>query len=198
MAIKPLENESVLLAQISEGDHRAFCNLFDHYEQYVYGFGRKLTRSNDQAEEIVQDVFLKIWVGREKLVNIENFEAYLNRLVRNQSYSMLRQNLSHAKGMDKISSSTSEMEDSLEAQIEYKETVKILNDAILSLPEQQRRVYDLCHIQGLKYDEAAEKMNISADTVHYHMKLALKSIRAHFNKNAFAYPILITYLFKFK
>lgn len=196
MPIKPFENESKLLSEIAQGDHRAFCSLFDHYEQYVYGFGRKLTRSNDQAEEIVQDVFLKIWVGREKLVGIENFDAYLNRLVRNQSYSVLRQNLSHAKGIEKISSTQSEKDDSLESKIDYKETVKILNDAIVSLPEQQKRVYELCHQQGLKYEEAAEEMNISSATVHYHMKLALKAIREHFNKNAFAYPILITYLFK--
>lgn len=197
MAIKSLENEVKILALIAKGDHRAFCSLFDHYEQYVYGFGRKLTRSNDLAEEIVQDVFLKIWIGREKLVDLDNFPAFLNRLVRNQSYSFLRQHLVHTRGIEKIISSTTiEPKNSIEIEIEFKETLQILNNAIQSLPEQQKKVYELCHQLGFKYDEAAAQMNISPDTVHYHMKLALKAIRKHFQKNAFAYPILIGYLFK--
>jgi RNA polymerase sigma-70 factor (ECF subfamily) len=81
--------------------------------------------------------------------------------------------------------------------LDYKETKELLDDVVRRLPEQQRRVYALCHFEGLKYDEAAAQLNISPDTVHYHMKLALATIREHFKRHALvAYPALIMFLLK--
>jgi len=196
MLISPLPKEKELLLKIARGDHRAFCLIFDKYQKYVFGFGRKLTRSTEQAEDIVQQIFLKIWEGRENLVEVENFEAYLNRLVRNQSFDILRRHQSHARGDAQLKLSVTERDNSMESQMNYKETMKILDEAIQLLPDQQKRVYQLCHQDGLKYNEAASEMNISPDTVHYHMKLALKSIRDHFKRNALAYPVLFAFLFK--
>lgn len=196
MPIKNLVNEAEILGKIAQGDHLAFCILFDHYHQYVFGFGRKLTRSNNQAEEIVQDIFLKIWEGRGRLTGLDNFEAYLTRLVKNQAFSVLRRNTVRTKAAVEIALTATEQDYSMESEMEYNETVKILNEAILSLPQQQRKVYELCHQQGLKYDEVAAQMNISPDTVHYHMKLALKAIREHFRNNAFTYHLLLACLFR--
>lgn len=196
MAIKPLKNERELLSQIFNGNHGAFCTLFDHYERFVYGFGRKLTRSDNEAEEIVQEVFLKLWVGRDKFLEIENFEAYLNRLVRNHALNVLRKKVVYTKGIEKIATSTTKKDYSTEQQLEYKEIAKLLENAIANLPEQQKKVYILCHQNGLKYDEAAAELNVSGDTIHYHMKLALKTIREYFSKYAFTYPVLVAFLFK--
>jgi RNA polymerase sigma-70 factor (ECF subfamily) len=84
----------------------------------------------------------------------------------------------------------------LNKELDHKETVRLLDEIIHKLPPQQRKAYKLCHQQGLKYEQAAKEMNISPDTVHYHMKLALKTIRAHFQKNFLLYPLLIGYLFR--
>jgi RNA polymerase sigma-70 factor (ECF subfamily) len=195
MTLRTLHDEHELLAQVAGGDHKAFCILFDRYHGYVFGFGRKLTRSDDQAEEIVQDIFLKIWALREKLSSLDNFEAYLTRLVRNQSYSVLRRNIAHDKASSVFLSQQAEQDNNMERQLAYNETVRILEEAIQGLPEQQRKVYELCHRQGLKYEDAAREMAISADTVHYHMKLALKAIREHFKKHSFVYQVLLAALF---
>jgi RNA polymerase sigma-70 factor (family 1) len=197
MALKSLDHEDAILAKIARGDHRAFCILFDHYQRYVYGFGRKLTRSDDQAEEIVQSIFLKLWEARGRLSGIDNFEAYITRLVRNHAYTVLRRNVVITRVNASMSHDVLEVSD-LNADLDYRETVGILNEAINSLPEQQRRVYELCHRQGLKYEDAAKEMDISVATVHYHIKLALKTIREHFNRNSFLYPLLISLLFKQK
>lgn len=74
--------------------------------------------------------------------------------------------------------------------LDYKETKELLDDVVSRLPQQQRSVYTLCHSEGLKYDEAAAQLNISPDTVHYHMKLALATIREHFKRHALLYPAL--------
>lgn len=195
MAINPLFNESKVKAAIAAGDQHAFCTLFDHYQKYVFAFSLKLTRSEEIAEEVVQEIFMKIWDGRDKLKSIENFGAYLNRLVRNHSFNILRQEASHARANQKIGLSLSEGDDSTQQQLDYREISRILNEVIEHLPAQQKMVYTLCHQEGLKYEEAALKLNISASTVHYHMKLALSAIREHFKKNAGLYPVLLLYLF---
>lgn len=196
MAIKPLSNEQELLAKIAGGDEHAFGIIFDYYRKYVYSFGLKISKSDEVAKEIVQDIFLKVWFGRERLVNIENFGAYVNVLSRNHSFNLLRQEAQARNAEQDIRLSISKNDLGTQEQLDYRETIRVLKQALETLPEQQKIVYTLCHLDGLKYEEAAKKMNISSATVHYHMKLALAAIREHFSKNSIAYPAVLIYLLK--
>ncbi len=196
MAVTPILNEAEILARIARGEQNAFTILFRNYERYVYQYGCKLTHSETHALEIVQDIFLKIWLDREKLIEVQNFGGYLNRLVRNHSFNVLRKMALDAQSNLEVKRNFVEEDNSTIRQLDYNETVKILNEALDNLPPQQRLAYDLCHLEGLKYDDAALRMNISPETVHSHMKRALKNIREHFKKHAVAYPLLITVLFK--
>ena len=195
MAVAPLVNETEILAQIAGGDRHAFTILFKHYQRFVFSFSKKITRSEESAGEVVQDIFLKIWLSRETLHQVKNFGAYLNRLVRNHSLNVVRQQLQEARHAGQFTRSFSEADESTILQLDFNETNDILNQAIAELSPQQRMVYQLCHQQGLKYDEAAAQMNISSQTVNAYMKDALKKIRNHFKKHAVAYPLLILILF---
>src|SRR5690606_11633515 len=138
MAIKPIYNESEILIKIAEGDESAFCELFDHYERYVFSFGRKLMRSNEIAEEIVQDIFIKIWERRERLKEIDNFGGYLNILVRNHSFNLLRQLAHKQKIGSEIVLSYSDEDNQTQHAINYRETLRILEEVLDNLPEQQK------------------------------------------------------------
>lgn len=196
MAIKPLKNETELMLNIAEGSKEAFTLVFNYYYDYVFSFSRKLTRSEELAKEVAQDIFMKIWFDRSILTKIENFGGFINRLVRNHSLDLLRKLAVHDKVSHEIVLSSSELDTNTEQTLDYNETLKILEEAIDLLPDQQKRVYMLCHQQGLKYEEAAKKLNISSATVHYHMKLALNVIRNHFKRNSVAYPFLMMYFLK--
>ncbi|WP_028296501.1 RNA polymerase sigma-70 factor [Olivibacter sitiensis] len=196
MALKLLDDELSVLVYVSEGNHRAFCQLFDHYHPYVYGFARKLTRSDEQAEEIVQDIFVKIWVNKAQLPAIHNFAAYLTQLVRNQAYTVLRKQMRQVKAYESMSNQTGEKQLDLDRQLDFRETQRILDEAVAGLSPQQQRVYHLCHQQGLKYEDAANELGISVDTVRFHMKAALKSIRNHFVRYGFAYMGIIFRMFQ--
>jgi RNA polymerase sigma-70 factor (ECF subfamily) len=196
MAIKSLPEEQQLLAKIAEGDQHAFCIIFDYYRKYVYSFSLKLSRSEEMSEEIVQDVFLKVWFNRTKLSKIESFGAFITSLVRNHAFNLLRQQAQARKIKQEIRLTISDKDFDTQNMLDYRETVRVLDEALSHLPEQQRMVYTLCHKEGLKYDEAAEKMNISSATVHYHMKLALSSIREHFAKSSVVYPVLLLWMIK--
>jgi RNA polymerase sigma-70 factor (family 1) len=193
---KAIDNEKELLASIAGGDQYAFTILFKHYQRFVYFSGRKLTHSEELATEIVQDIFLKIWLDREQLIVIESFGAYLNRIVRNHSFNVLRQLAQRAKSTEKLKINSAETDNSTVEKINHNDATKLLNEALKQLSPQQRMVYNLCHEKGYRYEDAAEKMDISPQTVHSHMKLALRKIREHFIKHAGAYPFFIAVIFK--
>lgn len=192
----PLKDEKELLAKISSGDARAFAILFEGYQGLVYSFAKRLTRSEALAEDVVQEIFLKIWLGRETLRAVDNFGAYLNRAVRNHSLNVLRQIAQQARMSQELSIVTPQEIRETEAYMDLKESEMILSQALQSLTPQQRQVFLLCREDGLKYEEVAARLHISPLTVHSHMKQALKSIRSYFKNNLGAYPILLFYLFK--
>jgi len=196
MLDKNLLNETELLARIAGGDEHAFRVVFEHYQQLTFTFAQKITRSNSHAEEIVQDIFLKIWFNRNHLQDIENFGGYLNKLVRNHALNLLRHEAVVSRVKTELGLNSTENDLGTQQKLDYKETKKLLDDIVSKLPEQQRRVYALCHFEGLKYDEAAAQLNISTDTVHYHMKRALATIREHFKRHAILYPALMIFFIK--
>jgi RNA polymerase sigma-70 factor (family 1) len=180
MAVKPLYDETELLAKIAAGDRRAFGLLFEQYHALVFTIAYKLTRSRGNAKAVVQDVFLKIWNKRGTLQDIENFGAYLNRSARNQSIDALRVIAREAlRNVGLQEKQLQEGDSRTEQDLEFREAGRMVGLALETLSPQQRKVYQLCREQGLKYEEAASRLGLSPGTVHSHMKQALKHIRAY-------------------
>lgn len=196
MTNKPLDNEAQLLAAIAQGNKRAFEEVFHYYQRFVFVVAKKVLRSDELAKEIVQDVFLKIWLGREKVARIENFGAYLNTLVRNHCYDALRLMMREGQAFETLRLNVSVHDESTQQQIDYNQAERVLKQAVASLSPQVRKAYTLCHMEGLKYEEAAAQMGISPQTLHGYMKEALAKIRAHFKQHAIEYTVFISCLFR--
>ncbi|MBE9598027.1 RNA polymerase sigma factor [Pedobacter sp. MC2016-24] len=196
MAVQALKDEKELLAKIAEGDQYAFTILFNHYQKDVFVHSKRMTPSEDDALEVVQDIFIKIWTGRKRLNTVDNFGAYLNRVVRNQVFDVLKHISREAESNFKLQKESTEFDDSTRQLLDYKDAVNMLDEALSALAPQQKIAYRLCHQEGMKYEEAAKEMNISTETLRAHMKQALQKIRAHFRKHAVLYPMLILALHK--
>lgn len=196
MAAKSLLSENELLARVAEGDQHAFGVLFEQRQQLIFNIAYKLTKSRTNSREIVQDVFLKIWSRREELPALDNFGAYINRMARNQSIDALRLIAREALRTVELQEEQLKKGDSqTEEALQFLETGRILHRALESLSPQQRKVYQLCHEQGLKYEEAAKALGLSPGTVHAHMKQALKNIRAYL-KQMDALLVLLAFMHK--
>lgn len=178
--IQQIENERSLLQQIAADDQKSFAIIFDHYSKVIYPFALKLTRSQDLAEEILQEVFLKIWVCRSTLPEVENLAAFLNRITRNHCYNAIRRLAHQALVAAELANTTTEEVHNTEDDVIGRDMQRSLNRAINQLTPQQKLVYTMCHQDGLKYEEVASRLNLSRSTVHTHMKLALKFIRTYF------------------
>ena len=174
-----LNNEKDLIVQVSEGDAIAFRQLFDHYRNKIYSLGMLLTRSETLSEEIVQDVFLKVWEKREQLAEINYFNAWLRTVAKNTCSNYLRSLAMEKIALSRFASGSDTETASVENDVIAKEYGQIIDEAIRQLPPQQKKVYMLSRHSGKKQDEIARELNISIYTVKEYMKLAQRSIRQY-------------------
>ena len=170
--------EKELLLQVSEGNEAAFRQLYYLWQPHLSSFIFSLTKSSDLTAEIVQDVFLKIWLNRENLSNIDHFKAYLFTVSRNYALNELRNLMRQYIQFQKWEKHY------LEELVENNEETKfhdlaLVDEAIDKLTERQRQIYLLQRHQKLTYQQIADRLNISKETVKTHLELAMKSITNH-------------------
>lgn len=174
-------NDTYIFDQIKSGNKSEFDKLFRSYYQDLCRFAVFLNCSPEDAEEVVQDLFFRLWTNRNKLMVHSSAKTYLFTAVRNSVYNFHK----HEKVKNKFIEHEKASGNILNADEEtnHDEIINRINQTIEKLPEKRREVFKLAKIEGLKYKEIAEKLDISIKTVENHMGEALKFLRANLNKN---------------
>lgn len=179
MSFQPLYTEQELLRLVADGDRNAFTQLYNNYRNKIYSIAFELTESTTVAEEIVQDTFLKIWVKRESLLEVEHFRAYLFTITRNYVFTALKR-IARKESIEVSAIQDAPLYDhDTEDRVLNNEYTRILQAAIDRLPEQQKQVYNLIKKEGLKREEAAAALHLSPETVKTHLAQAMRSIRTY-------------------
>lgn len=184
MALNNFHAEKELLVQVSKGDQKAFGRLFSiYYEQlfnYMYGF----IKSRQLTEELAMDVFLKIWLGRDIIPQIEKFDAFLFRMAHNKSIDFLRSVARDPKFQEllwnQIQLANNIQSDSLTLVHEFEAK---LREAISLLPPQQKKAYQLSRQLDMTHDQIAIQLKLSKHTVNNHIVEAQRFIRTYLSKN---------------
>jgi RNA polymerase sigma-70 factor (ECF subfamily) len=174
-----LHTEKELLKRVAKGDETAFTRLFNNYRNKIYSIAFDFTESSAIAEEIVQDVFLKIWIRRDSLNSITHFSAYLFTITRNYMFTALKRIARRQNIESKAVEDAPLFDEDTEARLLHKEYATILQEAIGRLPSQQREVYLLIKEKGYKREEAASALQLSPETVKTHLAQAMRNIRAY-------------------
>jgi RNA polymerase sigma-70 factor (family 1) len=172
-------NEKELIRRIADDDEVAFRELFERYSDNIYGVAMAYTKSAGSAEEIVQDVFVKIWMNRNKLMQVERFDDYLFIVARNYILNYLRNNKKNKQFTTQLLDHFGEYTITPEDEFLVKESQKLIEQAVAALPPQQQMVYELRRRQDLSLEQIAGQMNISRNTARNHLNQALKQIREH-------------------
>ncbi|SKA38024.1 RNA polymerase sigma-70 factor, ECF subfamily [Chitinophaga eiseniae] len=172
-------NEQELLKRLAAGDQAAFTAIYLQYHGGIYTYLLKFTKNPLLTEDLVHDVFLKIWEVREQLDIKSSFAGYLYRLARNTALTQLNRLTLFDTVRDEVMHrmSLGIHEQSVLNAVEQKQYEELLQRAIDNLPPQRREAFILCRQQGKSYEEAAALMNISRNTFKQHLSLAVKSIR---------------------
>jgi len=182
--IHKLINETELFAQLAEGNERAFETIYHHYNKRLAPFVDKMVRSPELAEEIVQDIFVHLWINRQLLAHVSHPTAYLFNIATNKTLDYLKKIANNAKLMDRIAQRSTEYGNETEERIIFRESAAIIELAVSALPEQRKLIYHLSRNEGLTHEQIAERLHISKHTVKNQMVHALRSIRVFAEKRA--------------
>jgi RNA polymerase sigma-70 factor (family 1) len=175
-------DETYLFRQIAESNEVAFRKVVHHYYPKLLTFITKITKTAHTAEELVQEVFLKLWMKRESIQH-DNLGGWLHTVAANLAYNYLRRAAMEGEIVGYLRNSQPDYTHAIETNLDLKESEMLISKAISQLPPQQQIIYKLSKEEGLSRDEIAKQLNISPNTVKNHLLKAIISIK-DFMKNA--------------
>ena len=172
------ENINLLIERLSKNsDEQALDELFHIYYDRLLTSAFFVVKSKDLAEEVVADVFYRLWKNREKLGEVKNLDNYLFISIRNQALNYLeREQKVGRDSIDEVPTDTFTETHTAEDIIVASELQEKIRESIESLPPKCREVFQLIRFEGLKYKEVADKMNVSLNTVDTQMGIAMKKL----------------------
>lgn len=179
------QTDDELLILLRKNDEKAFTVIYERYHKLLYVVAYKYLKSNDIAQDAVQQIFLKLWEARSLFTIQINLRNYLYTMLKNHILNEIRNNTTALEKQYELVQETVEYEDCIWSRLEEKEQTSQLYLAIENLPEQKRAVCLYKLKEGLSNLEIAEKMQISIPTVKTHYSQAIKLLREHFDKLLF-------------
>lgn len=189
-------DESKLLLLIAEDSEYAFQLIYDQNRNLVYKIAVRYLKSPILAQEVVQDVFLKLWMERKGFQKIPHLKAWLCTVTKNLVLNHLKKIANEWKALSHYKLTNATIDTTLVESYDGKPYQELLNKSISLLPEKQRQVYILAKQESQSYLQIAEKLSLSPLTVKTHMARALESIRKHL-KNDGAALLFIYFSFNF-
>ena len=175
---------SDLLQKIADGDESAFRMLFNEHWQNIYGVAYMLTKSASMAEDMVQEIFMKVWIKREQLPGVGNFPNYLFIVARNHIFNELKKKSTDILFTNHLFEYFHDTTETPEKKLIEKETEQIIGEIIERLPQQQKMIYRLSREKGLSRNEMADRLGIAPNTVRNHLTRALEMIRHELQRDA--------------
>lgn len=181
------------IKKLREGSHEAFDTLYNVYADSLYGFVLLHTKSTVQAEDIVQDTFLKLWHMRASLSVEGSFKSMLFTIAKNHVIDIFRQQINRADFEDYIAFCEDEnlLDNTSVDKIYYDDFLEKLAIAKQKLTPSQRNIFELNREEGLTNAEIANQAGLSEQTVKNHLSAALKVLRAELLKYNFLFALFI-------
>jgi len=187
------------LVQLAEGDERVFGELYTHYYTRLRPFIHRFVRSDSDTEEVIQETFVRIWLSRDKLPEIENLDAWIYRIASRECLSHLRKSRRARLEMSLVPEEhqyalvSGEMNPAEKLGADQMYTA--IERYIENMPKQRKKIYRLSREEGLKPSEIAELLSLSVSTIKNTLSASLKEIRSHLIKLGFDNLTLLLALF---
>jgi RNA polymerase sigma-70 factor (ECF subfamily) len=189
-------DEKTLLALVATGNREAFTQLYTTHLNNLYRFIFLYTKSKEESEEILQDLFIKIWENREKLPEVDSFKNYIFRMAKNKMLDTIRHLQTRQRVFAEIKRTKEIAEFTTTDQCVYREYYQVVQQAIEKLPPKRKLIFRLNIENGLSPDEIAQKLSISKSVVQKQTYKASDYVREYLLKHGeISFPILATFFF---
>jgi len=178
LEIKSKDTEETLLKLLIAGDPNGFAGIYALHNRNIFRFVLKFVNSSPLAEDLTQEIFMKIWEGRSRLADIQSFKAYLFITARNHTLNRLKEIFKSDMAMGEVIQGFVQLRNVTEEEILHKEYLQFLKRILNTLPDRTKEIFKQCREQGRTYEEVAAELNISRNAVKNHMVYAMKVLRS--------------------
>lgn len=188
-----ISDDKTLVVRLKEGDKRAFKELFERHYPLFISFARRLLKDESTAEDLIQNVFMKIWVGRANLNENKSFKNYLLVSIRNEVYQYFRYAF-RLEDSEKYSEKFLEVIDNsmnIETEMSAKELEKNVTKIIADMPQRRREIFNMSRHEKLSNKDIAQRLGLSVRTVEKHIENALADIRKNIHISILALVMLL-------
>lgn len=172
-----INREAEYMEKLGQGDHKSFDALFVLYHPRVKNFLLGFVKDEEEACDMAQDIFFKVWTNRENISKVASLKAYLYRMARNMVYDYFEHNLVKESYEQKLQSSSNDYSDLIEEDFYARELSILIDIAIEQMPEQRQRIFKMSRKDGLSNEEISQKLEINKRTVENHITQALADLR---------------------
>ena len=196
MSIAVYEEGQILLKRIAEGDRVAFTYFYTSHLNHLYRYIYLFTKSKEDTEEILQDIFIKIWENREKMIEIESAASYLTQIAKNKMLDKVRSLQIRQRVLSEIRRSRDNFTSATSDDCAFREYYHVVQQAIDKLPPKRKLIFRLNIENGLSQDEIAHQLNISRSVVQKQLYSASHFVRKYlFKHGEISMSLLFTLLF---
>lgn len=191
-----LQYEKELFSLIAEGNEDAFRQLFKLYVPRVQQLIYPIVLSESAVKDIAQEVFLSIWLGRDKLPDIELPQHWISRIAYNQAFRYLKKKSLREKLHIRAGSGRPDaVSPETELAVDLSEVSRLIREAIHQLPEQGKRIFEMNRLAGMKPAEIAGALQISVQAVRNSLTRSAKSIRDYLAVQDVHIPLILLLFF---
>jgi RNA polymerase sigma-70 factor (ECF subfamily) len=187
-------NLNRVVKELSKDNDSSLEELFDYYYPRLFNFSKSFLKIEDGIDDILQEVFVKIWINRKNIKNAATFNSYIFTITRNLLLNELRSRLNKQNIKEEVRKLSVGSEYSLLEQLEYQDLKERVDNIIEELPSRQKEIFILSRTEGLSHKEIAEKLKISPKTVEYHITLVIRVLKDELKGLGLA-SLLYFYLF---
>jgi RNA polymerase sigma-70 factor, ECF subfamily len=175
-------DDNIIINKLKEGDVLSFDNIFKKYNRKVYYFALSYLKNKEEAEDIVQEVFMNLWRYRDQINESFVFSRYLFKITYNATCKKFRIQASYKNQLEAVLQDFVIEDNSTNIDIEYNNLMETANLLIEKLPPRQKNIFRLSINDHLSSDQIAQKLNISKKTVENYLTLAKSSLRKSLSK----------------
>jgi len=184
------EQEKLLFQGVAEGKEDDFTTLFNLFLPKLHPFILRFTRSEQAAQEIIQETFIRVWLSRDKLWDIDNPGGWLYKVASNECYNYIRKSVLTNKFSQTIATEPDPV-NSTHEWLDIKDLKRLVNEAVEALPAQRKKIYLMSRNQAQTIPQIAANLQISPNTVKNSLVIALKNIRDHLVKHGVQFYLFV-------
>ena len=167
-----------IICRLKNEDKSALDDLFSYYYPRLYHFSKSILKLENEIDDILQEVFVKIWLNRQRIGNPVTFNAYIFTITKNEVLNLIRNNLRDQTFRDQLFQYAVAEEFQNSVPLEFEEIKNGIDKIVAGLPEKRHQVFILSRTEGLSNKEIAQQLNISEKTVEDHITHAIKQIKS--------------------